>query len=57
MIPQDLDLKENGCILKATNHGKFYPAPTEDVEHLLGLWTKWICLTVCLDFLVLIIHF
>lgn len=36
MIPQDLDLKENGCILKATNHGKFYPVPTEDVEHLVG---------------------
>lgn len=28
--------RENGCILKATNHGKFYPAPTEDVEDLVG---------------------
>lgn len=35
-FPQYLDLKENGCILKATNHGKFYPAPTEDVEDLVG---------------------
>lgn len=35
-FPQDLDLKKNGCILKATNHGNFNPAPTKDVEDLVG---------------------
>lgn len=37
--------------------GNFIRHLQKMLNTLLGLWTKWICLTVCLDFLVLMIHF